>query len=864
MSSPKLNDMEENKNNLSQKEIYSYFDRDSDLRVLFIFNEPFLKDELNDATWEDGYRYVVFKGDWFTCKYLLDTEWENDKVIMYFDQGSPLSDRKSKENFPLMDVLTANAIYHHQDYSAFMQQHNIPPTMAAFVEQNITILQSTKMLNILAPSYKDGSINISIATRAIISMFLGQQRVLEWDDILIRILLQGRKSEKTKQTEFFRKFKNSPSILTALDNHFKDIFGVGIEVNSEAKVGKIIPVLKYNAIVQDLAPVDNDNYKSHRICDSIALQQMNRILEIAQSKHADSFKEVMKELGATIRCEEIVKWYGTAANYNYIPDDLCVLILHSLLGSDIENESEIVIDRVEYLLSVYNEESSLGLIMDYIVCVARYYETTSNIVSITLKDPEEYIKFYEDKFYVVDQLYRNSLELFYKIDATSTLFTEVQHVKITMDLHYAKIANRINLEWSKCLQEGDGLKSLTRPKQWEFYNTFVKPLQKKVAVIVCDALRYEMAKQVVEEIARINNRHIAEIFTGIATIPSETKFCKPSLLPHKDLKLVINDAESNMSVDDKVLKDTDSRSSHLQTYKEGAICVSFETIAEYNNEKNREIFKHPLVYIFHNSIDEVGHSNNARQIVNGCTQAIKDIAMMVPKILSSYNVTEVIVTSDHGFLFNDIAFEEKDKLSVKEDSLEQKSRYYLTASDDKAEGIIKLRLSDVSGMTNREDVIVAAPLGTNRLAAPAGGYMFAHGGATLEEVIIPIIICDQKRDEVKKPVGVMVLDQKLSVQSSRIRFKLLQTESVNMERCGRTITVALYLNDVPVTQVVQFVLDKTDALLDNRKILVDLTLNKNVSASLLQLKVYDTEDSDNPLVKVDVTNNTLIDNDFDF
>ena len=67
-----------------------------------------------------------------------------------------------------------------------------------------------------------------------------------------------------------------------------------------------------------------------------------------------------------------------------------------------------------------------------------------------------------------------------------------------------------------------------------------------------------------------------------------------------------------------------------------------------------------------------------------------------------------------------------------------------------------------------------------------------------------------------------------------------------------------------MTPVKEFILDSTDVLLDNRKVLVDLTLNQNVDAKVLQLKVYDTTDELNPLIKENVTNNTLIGNDFDF
>ena len=61
--------------------IYNYFDREPDLKVLFIFNDEF-----------------------------------------YFHQESPLQKKSLRESFPLLDVLTANMEYKSQDYTAFMQQ----------------------------------------------------------------------------------------------------------------------------------------------------------------------------------------------------------------------------------------------------------------------------------------------------------------------------------------------------------------------------------------------------------------------------------------------------------------------------------------------------------------------------------------------------------------------------------------------------------------------------------------------------------------------------------------------------------------------------------------------------------------------
>ena len=47
-------------------------------------------------------------------------------------------------------------------------------------------------------------------------------------------------------------------------------------------------------------------------------------------------------------------------------------------------------------------------------------------------------------------------------------------------------------------------------------------------------------------------------------------------------------------------------------------------------------------------------------------------------------------------------------------------------------------------MTHPDGVYVAVPDGSNRFFAPGGGYEFAHGGATLQELIIPVLFSYRK------------------------------------------------------------------------------------------------------------------------
>lgn len=844
--------------------ITTYFDRDPELRVLFIFHGGWVADDLDRVEWPEGYRWVRFKGDWFTTKYRLDHDWADDKVVIYFDQISPLAKKSLQEEFPLMDVLVANMEFHMQDAAAFMQQYDIPASMTNFVDKNIQQLQSTKMMRLLEPYYRDGSIMEDVAVRAFISSYMGLQRVLDWDNILLEVIFLGRKSMSQKRRDFFNRLRKNKTIVDKLQQRLTDIFGVGFDENTEEKVGKVVQVLKYNAITQNLAPIEADDYKKYRISDTYALQQMNRLIELARSQEntAKALNEAMDELGEGIHDDNIIKWYGTEAKYNFVLDRLCVPIVKTLLNEKIETRPSAVIHRLEDLIIRHNAEDALSKAMDYAVIVARYYECVLSMETLTLNTPDDYVAAYQHNWFHIDQLYRQSTEMYYTLEPDSKLFETMQSAKKQQDQHYAKLANRMNLEWAKCVNDAGGMDKIHLLRQQDFYKEKVEPVQKKIVVIISDALRYEVAEELMSTLA--TRKHVAHLDAALAMLPTETKFCKPALFPHHRLKLYGNEDEQNMSVDDKILSDTDSRSKHLASYKDNAICVDFKRVAKYDQDENREIFKHPLVYVMHDDIDHNSHGAPAKDVVDSCRRTIKDLDTLIHKIHETYNVTEVIVTSDHGFLFNDIKFADKDKQKISEDAIEKKSRYYLTTSEEPVKGITKYRLSDVSGMEEDGNIFVAVPEGTNRLAVAGGDYVFAHGGASMEEMIVPVLISEYERVDTKQPVNVMVLDRKLSIQASRLRFKLLQTDAVSMEMRARKITCALYNGEEAVTQIKPYSLDKTEPSLDDRKIQVDLTLNKKVNTKVLQLRVYDTEDPDNPLIKENVTNNTLIENDFDF
>ena len=342
----------------------------------------------------------------------------------------------------------------------------------------------------------------------------------------------------------------------------------------------------------------------------------------------------------------------------------------------------------------------------------------------------------------------------------------------------------------------------------------------------------------------------------IASLPTETKYCKPELFPHNALAL----AGTETAVDDTVLSTKALRTAQLQKFCPDAECVSYKDLMMVNNmASKRDFFKKSLVYILHDSIDRDGHDSD---LPRACEAAVKELASLVNTLHATLNVTNVIVTSDHGFLFNDIVFEDKDKHPVTEDNIEKKTRYYLTQSSVTIEGVSKYPLDSVSGLSSQTPVYVAVPNGTNRFAA-SGGYEFTHGGASLQEVIIPVIVSKIKKVLTKQKINVSLLSTNLNMVSSMLKFQLIQSEPVSMSMTERTVCCAVFNCDEVVTEVKTIKLDSTDGVnLNNRVYEISLSLNKPVTGGLLQLRVWDESDDKNALIRETVKNNTFIEQDF--
>lgn len=844
-----------------QNRIYNYFERNPQLHVLFIFDRmSIIQTELDEATdWADGYIYKVFDGAWFNTKYAIENQWKDKRVVLLFPSELYPMTEEQQLKFPLLDMLKANMEYKEDDYAAYMQQYGLPEKFRGFVKKNIGEMMSSRVSNILNGHVDNSSFSEDLVCRAFITNYLGEKKLLEWEQLIVKLIILDGTGDEKKRIDFWYKLGKNQDAMKALAGKLDKLFGLTLNTNTSQRMKMVAESLKYNSITQLLDPVAGDTYKPYKISNSVMLDQVNKIYELGTHDRglSEKFSQAMRSLAADIKEESIISIYGIDANYYYLTETLCWPILEKIVEQKLMADPEEVNDRMRELSLKLPIESNIQIVIRFIEQAALYYIQVRGIGTLKLNSTKEYVEKYVGEFYLIDMYYRRTLEAYHTlITKENPLEKTLGDAKRQLDQDYAKMTNVLNLEWLTYVEEkGRWFEETGLNHQEDFY-TKESDSNVKQVVIVSDALRYEVAMELMQELAK--EKHVATIGAYQAMLPTETKFCKPALLPHHSLELQGTD----MAVDGMVLTTTEQRTTHLCKYRDGAVCVRYEDVMNGNTQSMRELFKRPLVYIFHDTIDEASHSQNVFEVISACRKAVEQLAVIVKKLHANWNVTNVLLTADHGFLYNDMKFEEKDKHSITDIALEKKTRYYLTESTETVEGIVKFPLEKVSGIQCGNTMQVAVPVGTNRLAA-SGGYNFAHGGASLQEMIIPVIKSVRKKTDKTEKVGVALMSHNLNMVSSRLKFQLIQSEAVSMTVMERKVVCCIYNGDAPVTQEKELTLNSTDAVnLNNRVYEVTLNLCKSVNTSMLQLRIYDVDDRLNPLVRETVKNNTIIEQDF--
>ena len=296
-----------------------------------------------------------------------------------------------------------------------------------------------------------------------------------------------------------------------------------------------------------------------------------------------------------------------------------------------------------------------------------------------------------------------------------------------------------------------------------------------------------------------------------------------ALLPHETY--AINDEGTPMLDDKKAESKTISREKILKAREPASIAVQADELMAMSTKEGREFVKDSrIVYIYHDVVDATGDSKKTEdETFEAVARAVEELKRLVGFIHVRLNGNRVVLTADHGFIFQSGGLTITDKGAWHSGGtvMEEKKRYVIGKKVPDQEGAWKVAASCI--FDDSKDIDFIVPKGTQRFHF-AGGAKFVHGGALLPEIVVPVIrfkgLKGKAAEEgVSKKVDVQLLHAGNKVTNSRQRFQFIQTNKVEGKALARTLKIGFFDKlGSPVSEEITFTFDSTsDDLADRQK-----------------------------------------------
>ncbi|MBY6414298.1 BREX-1 system phosphatase PglZ type A [Rhodococcus sp. BP-252] len=347
------------------------------------------------------------------------------------------------------------------------------------------------------------------------------------------------------------------------------------------------------------------------------------------------------------------------------------------------------------------------------------------------------------------------------------------------------------------------------------------PAKAKTLVVVSDALRYEVGAELA---ARMNSDDwfSAVIEPRLSPLPSFTQLGMASMLPHTRLEMR---EDGTVRADGVATSGLSARDALWGCVN--AAAVDYATVMSMSATDRAALWSdHDAVVVYHDAIDAVGHKS-PYQTPEACDRAIDEIIRVIKRFGGKTRASRVLVTADHGFLYQDSDLEPGDYLSeaAHGDEIVARTRRYVLGR-----GLLEhpaFTTWTAAQLGHDGDLQVQVPRALHRIRMQGAGYQYVHGGATLQEVVVPLITLTQSRSKDTSKVTVDVNVSSPTITSSTVLVTLLQREVVTGKRRARTLVIGVYAEDGTALSGERTVaVDSAADDVRDRSLTVELVLNE--------------------------------------
>ncbi len=795
----------------ARKEIVNLFKNADGRKIVFWYDAPAnFKEDINADSY-DCCRVLVCDKNEFLIKKEIEHEDTVSNYLVYVPHEKPVD----RENW-LLDILMYSDEYYADTIALTMRRLGLSNSdLRRVIEKHSKFFDAearTKRLsNYVAVNDQMNSNDFRLAMMCVLTR--AETRSIE--SVLKELVFDD--SERTKYSEI-KKY--------GFEEYLWDDIAKYYNYEGDQRIESLTKKFMFTSLLEQKAEFDSlPSFYQQYIIDGQG--KMDAKFFVDRIKTDPRYPRLQLSIATDLKIEGLlvsrdITCVQEADIFECIDNHIIKKISESLLNGSLDYDTfdRVISDRLNSIW--YENHKTEYDLLSYTMSFFKKIETPiqSHLLST------DYIRNYADSYYLVDTYYRRIASSFKKLENPSF---EMESLMDRIEQSYqVRFLDSLGKEYSDSLKEQEEWYFPGIDMTYDFYQKLQRNNYKKCFVIISDALRYEIGHELYEKI-KVDTvlRGSEEIGYAISTIPSETRFGMAALLPHQTTqykdKAVFND---NMPTNG-----TKPRDAILKAKNNSYAAISYEDINDMSrNELRSYMSDKSIVYIYHDVVDNAGEHNESK-VFDVVPTAIDEILLLIRKLYNNLQISNFYVTADHGFLYRRNKVEESMKYSgITSLNAEEKSKRYVITSDDSV-GVpytTEFKLKKVSDGQYR----VITPYGYDLFNTQGAGLQYVHGGASLQETIVPIIHIGELRGRQNKdavlPVGVRLksVTRKITNRSFTLEFE--QYEKV--EERKQAITCLTYIideNDNKVSNEYRFVAASESDDIDARTTKIRFNLVNN-------------------------------------
>jgi hypothetical protein len=270
--------------------------------------------------------------------------------------------------------------------------------------------------------------------------------------------------------------------------------------------------------------------------------------------------------------------------------------------------------------------------------------------------------------------------------------------------------------------------------QTHVFSEVLSAQPKPAAYFLVDAMRYEMG---VELAARLPKTGEVTIRPAIGSLPSITPIGMAALMPGASGSFAVVEEGGKLGgrIGDAFLPDLGARRKYAAAVVPKLTDIALDELLGLPPSKlKKRINGAQVVVVRSQEIDHAGEGNfpfQARQVMD---TVIDNLVRAIRK-LAAAGVARSVVTADHGHLFSVERDESMRTETPGGDKVELHRRCWIGRGGSTPPGCVRV---SAAALGYASDLELVFPTGTGVFKA-GGDLAFHHGGASLQELVIPVV-----------------------------------------------------------------------------------------------------------------------------